>query len=56
MDEKIDVVVFCVDGVGFEVEVDEGRDAFFKESAEVLSFIFLEVVVVAFFGLFLRRL
>lgn len=56
VDEKVDVMVFRVDRVGFEVEVDEGCDAFFEESAEILSFIFLEEVVVAFFGLFLRRL
>jgi len=56
VDEKVDVMVFRVDGVGFEVEVDEGCDAFFEESAEVLGFVFLEVVVVAFFGLFVRGL
>ncbi len=56
VDEEVDVMVFRVDGIVVEVEVDEGCDAFFEESAEVLSFVFLEVVVVAFFGLFLRKL
>jgi len=56
VDEEVDVMVFCVDRVGFEVEVDEGCDAFFEESADVLSFVFLEMVVVAFFGFYLRRL
>ena len=56
MDKKVDVMVFRVDRVGFEVEVDEGCDAFFEKSAEVLSFVFLEMVVVAFFGFFLRWL